>query len=204
MLQNRDANFDTCAGSLVPSRKGLAQWSSFMASSRTQMGSRHSKQPEHSPTVAATIIANATAASAASKAAKTGNGCFSGQADPVALPTTAEDLLEQCKCPISLELMRRPVLPSSGICLAFSKCHKAVIVQSLAASNQVCFVCAGQAFDEINLKRWSLSGNTKCPVSGQELRMHKEKVQYTKHHLLRNIIRQQAAKAKVQVISNNT
>lgn len=154
----------------MPSRKGLAQWSSFMASSRTQMGSRHSKQPEHSPTVAATIIANATAASAASKAAKTGNGCFSGQADPVALPTTAEDLLEQCKCPISLELMRRPVLPSSG-----------------------------QAFDEINLKRWSLSGNTKCPVSGQELRMHKEKVQYTKHHLLRNIIRQQAAKAKLYI-----
>ena len=55
----------------------------------------------------------------------------------------------------------------------------------------------GQAFDEINLKRWSMSGNTKCPVSGQELRMHKDKVQYTKHHLLRNIIRQQAAKAKV-------
>lgn len=27
--------------------------------------------------------------------------------------------------------------------------------------------------------------------------MHKDKVQYTKHHLLRNIIRQQAAKAKV-------
>ena len=25
-----------------------------------------------------------------------------------------KDLLEQCKCPISLELMRRPVLPSSG------------------------------------------------------------------------------------------
>ena len=46
-----------------------------------------------------------------------------------------------------------------------------------------------------------MSGNTKCPVSGQELRMHKEKVQYTKHHLLRNIIRQQAAKAKVSSYS---
>ena len=59
----------------------------------------------------------------------------------------------------------------------------------------------GQAFDEINLKRWSMSGNTKCPVSGQELRMHKDKVQYTKHHLLRNIIRQQAAKAKVRSVA---
>ena len=62
---------------------------------------------------------------------------------------------------------------------------------------QFLYTSTGQAFDEINLKRWSLSGNTKCPVSGQELRMHKDKVQYTKHHLLRNIIRQQAAKAKV-------
>lgn len=59
----------------------------------------------------------------------------------------------------------------------------------------------GQAFDEINLKRWSMSGNTKCPVSGQELRMHRDKLQYTKHHLLRNIIRQQAAKAKVRSVS---
>lgn len=31
--------------------------------------------------------------------------------------------------------------------------------------------------------------------------MHKDKVQYTKHHLLRNIIRQQAAKAKVRRIA---
>lgn len=147
---------------------------SVMASSRSNMGSRHSKQPEHSPSVAATVIANATAASAASKAAKLSQGCFSGPADAVAVPTTAEELLEQCKCPISLELMRRPVLPSSG-----------------------------QAFDEINLKRWSLSGNTKCPVSGQDLRMHKDKVQYTKHHLLRNIIRQQAAKAKLYIPSTD-
>lgn len=28
--------------------------------------------------------------------------------------------------------------------------------------------------------------------------MHRDKLQYTKHHLLRNIIRQQAAKAKVR------
>ena len=46
-----------------------------------------------------------------------------------------------------------------------------------------------------------MSGNTKCPVSGQELRMHRDKLQYTKHHLLRNIIRQQAAKAKVRSIT---
>ena len=31
--------------------------------------------------------------------------------------------------------------------------------------------------------------------------MHKDKVQYTKHHLLRNIIRQQAAKAKVRSVA---
>lgn len=86
-----------------------------MASSRSHVGSRHSKQPEHSPSVAATVITNATAASAASRAGKSSKGGFSGLADPVVMPTTAEDLLEQCKCPISLELMRRPVLPSSGM-----------------------------------------------------------------------------------------
>lgn len=150
--------------------KSLDVPSGSMASSRQSMGSRHSKQPEHSPAVAATVIANATAASAASKAAKLSKGCLPGLDDVVTTASTAEELLEQCKCPISLELMRRPVLPSSG-----------------------------QAFDEINLKRWATSGNTKCPVSGQELRMHKDKVQYTKHHLLRNIIRQQAAKAKMYI-----
>ena len=84
-----------------------------MTSTRQQSGSRHSK-PEHSPTVAATVIANATAASAASKAAKLSKGCLPGLDDVVTTASTAEELLEQCKCPISLELMRRPVLPSSG------------------------------------------------------------------------------------------
>ncbi|KAL3158317.1 hypothetical protein ABBQ38_010561 [Trebouxia sp. C0009 RCD-2024] len=143
-----------------------------MASGRSHVGSRHGKQPEHKPSATAILVANANAASAASKGGKCSRSCLPGS-DPLALATaeaTAEELLEQCKCPISLELMRRPVLPSSG-----------------------------QAFDEINLRRWSISGNTKCPVSGQELRMHKDKVQYTRHHLLRNIIRQQAAKAKIYI-----
>ena len=74
------------------------------------MGSRHSKQPEHSPSVAAAVISNANVASAASKAGKSSKTCLS---DTVTV-ATAEELLEQCKCPISLELMRRPVLPSSG------------------------------------------------------------------------------------------
>lgn len=77
------------------------------------MGSRHSKQPEHSPSVAAAVISNANVASAASKAGKSSKSCLSGGSDVVTV-ATAEELLEQCKCPISLELMRRPVLPSSG------------------------------------------------------------------------------------------
>lgn len=76
------------------------------------MGGRHSKQPEHSSSVAAAVISNANVTSAASKAGKSGKSCLSGS-EPSTLVTT-EELLEQCKCPISLELMRRPVLPSSG------------------------------------------------------------------------------------------
>ena len=84
-----------------------------MASGRSQMGGRHSKQPEHSSSVAAAVISNANVASAASKAGKSSKSCLSGGCEPSTLVTT-EELLEQCKCPISLELMRRPVLPSSG------------------------------------------------------------------------------------------
>ena len=84
-----------------------------MASGRNHMGSRHSKQPEHSPSVAAAVISNANVASAASKAGKPSKNRLSGGSDLLTV-ATAEELLEQCKCPISLELMRRPVLPSSG------------------------------------------------------------------------------------------
>ena len=84
-----------------------------MASGRNLMGGRHSKQPEHSSSVAAAVISNANVASAASKAGKSSKSCISGGSEPSTLVTT-EELLEQCKCPISLELMRRPVLPSSG------------------------------------------------------------------------------------------
>lgn len=83
-----------------------------MASGRNQ-GGRHSKQPEHSASVAAAVITNANVASAASKGGKSSKGCLSGGSEPSTFVTT-EELLEQCKCPISLELMRRPVLPSSG------------------------------------------------------------------------------------------
>lgn len=84
-----------------------------MASGRNHVGNRHSKQPEHSPSIAAAVISNANVANAASKAGKSSKSCLSGGTDTVT-NATAEELLEQCKCPISLELMRRPVLPSSG------------------------------------------------------------------------------------------
>ena len=83
-----------------------------MASGRNH-GGRHSKQPEHSASVAAAVITNANVKSAASKGGKSSKGCLSGGSEPSTFVTT-EELLEQCKCPISLELMRRPVLPSSG------------------------------------------------------------------------------------------
>lgn len=89
------------------------------------MGSRHSKQPEHSSSVAAAVISNANVASAASKAGKSSKSCLSKGSEPVTL-ATAEELLEQCKCPISLELMRRPVLPSSG-----DECEVALHVTTL-------------------------------------------------------------------------
>lgn len=85
-----------------------------MASSRTSMGGRQIKQPESSTSLAAAVIASATNPSAATKAGKNSKGCFSASVENVAPAASAEDLLDQCKCPISLELMRRPVLPSSG------------------------------------------------------------------------------------------
>lgn len=115
---------------------------------------------------------------------------------------SAEELLDQCKCPISLELMRRPVLPSSGMQFEIQIFGSKLARTQVSIHGSDCFeqLChdIGQAFDEINLLRWSQSGNTRCPVSGQELIIRKTKMQYTKHHLLRNIIRQQAVKAGVR------
>ena len=76
-------------------------------------------------------------------------------------------------CPISLQPMRRPVLPSSG-----------------------------QAFDEINLVRFCSGGKKRCPVSGAPLDFsrkgpHKGQVTRTPDYALRNVIRHQAAAAKV-------
>ena len=76
-------------------------------------------------------------------------------------------------CPISLQVMRRPVLPSSG-----------------------------QAYDEVNIARFSAAGKSQCPVSGAPLECHrrgpsKGKVMLTPDYALRNVIRHQAQQAKV-------
>ena len=75
-------------------------------------------------------------------------------------------------CPISLQVMRRPVLPSSG-----------------------------QAYDEVNIARFSAAGKSQCPVSGAPLECHrrgpsKGKVMLTPDYALRNVIRHQAQQAK--------
>ena len=77
-------------------------------------------------------------------------------------------------CPISLQVMRRPVLPSSG-----------------------------QAYDEVNIARFSAAGKSQCPVSGAPLECHrrgpsKGKVMLTPDYALRNVIRHQAQQAKVR------
>lgn len=69
--------------------------------------------------------------------------------------------------------MRRPVLPSSG-----------------------------QAYDEVNIARFSAAGKSQCPVSGAPLECHrrgpsKGKVMLTPDYALRNVIRHQAQQAKV-------
>lgn len=76
-------------------------------------------------------------------------------------------------CPISLQPMRRPVLPSSG-----------------------------QAYDEINIVRFCSGGKRRCPVSGTALDFarkgaQKGSVTRTPDYALRNVIRHQAAAAKV-------
>lgn len=70
--------------------------------------------------------------------------------------------------------MRRPVLPSSG-----------------------------QAYDEVNIARFSAAGKAQCPVSGAPLELHrrgpaKGKVMLTPDYALRNVIRHQAQQAKVR------
>ena len=72
--------------------------------------------------LAAAVIAKATAPSTATKAGKVGKDGLLDTVEAETLALSAEELLDQCKCPISLELMRRPVLPSSGMCLKFKFC----------------------------------------------------------------------------------
>lgn len=79
-------------------------------------------------------------------------------------------------CPISLQVMRRPVLPSSG-----------------------------QAYDEVNIARFAAAGKAQCPVSGAPLECHrrgpsKGKVMLTPDYALRNVIRHQAQQAKVRAM----
>ncbi|KAK9840929.1 hypothetical protein WJX81_000905 [Elliptochloris bilobata] len=77
-------------------------------------------------------------------------------------------------CPISLQPMRRPVLPSSG-----------------------------QAYDEINIVRYcsDTAGDKKrrCPVSGAVLKFSRGKVTRTPDYALRKVIRHQAVQAKVYI-----
>ncbi|KAK9829695.1 hypothetical protein WJX72_007404 [[Myrmecia] bisecta] len=84
----------------------------------------------------------------------------------------ARELVEQYgHCPISMEPMRRPVLPSSG-----------------------------QAFEEINIVRYCAAGNKRCPISGVTLKFSKGKgVCRVADHALRNVIRAQADVAKVYI-----
>ena len=65
--------------------------------------------------------------------------------------------------------MRRPVLPSSG-----------------------------QAYDEINLVRFSKAGNKRCPVSGAAMKFVRGEVARTPDYALRSVIRSQARQAKVR------
>lgn len=78
-------------------------------------------------------------------------------------------------CPISMEPMRRPVLPSSG-----------------------------QAFDEINIVRYCGEGNRRCPVSGASLKVSKSgKVNFINDVNLRKLIITQAAQAKMVLPSTD-
>ena len=87
-----------------------------MASTKTARmitGGKVGLQPSNGSSLAAAVIASATAPATATKGGKSGKDDLS-DAEDAAPDLSAEELLDQCKCPISLELMRRPVLPSSG------------------------------------------------------------------------------------------
>lgn len=73
-------------------------------------------------------------------------------------------------CPISMEPMRRPVLPSSG-----------------------------QAYDEINIVRFSAAGRKRCPVSGATMKFAQSSIVRTPDYALRSVIRHQARQAKVYI-----
>lgn len=67
-----------------------------------------------------------------------------------------------------MEPMRRPVLPSSG-----------------------------QAYDEINIVRFSAAGRKRCPVSGATMKFAQSSIVRTPDYALRSVIRHQARQAKV-------
>ena len=77
-------------------------------------GGKVGLQPSNGSSLAAAVIASATAPATATKGGKSGKDDLSDAENVAAPDLSAEELLDQCKCPISLELMRRPVLPSSG------------------------------------------------------------------------------------------
>ena len=95
--------------------KPFSYWATTeeMASSkpaRMITGGKVGRQPSNGTNLAAAVIASATAPATATQGGKSGKNDLS-DAEDASPDLSAEELLEQCKCPISLELMRRPVLP---------------------------------------------------------------------------------------------
>lgn len=72
------------------------------------------------------------------------------------------------RCPISLEVMRRPVVTSTG-----------------------------QVYDEISLVRYTKAGNKRCPTSGADLESVDGRVVRTPVCTLREVIRHAAIQAEV-------